>query len=441
LLKWIPDGPYVYARGFSEGLVYTIFFLAAAYRLVGQREVGKKKKKFSPLTIPFLLFLLAAAVSSFLNDTNPVIALFGIRQLGRWVLLFFAAAWLSPHKMWIKKLTLTLFVVVALQSIVGMGQALTHGAWDAFFLPSEDRVWGDLRITEGVDTFGAWTPGARVFGTLGRYDRLGTFLAFFLLLSAGFLYESRKEKRSSWSWKIFLFTLLLGLPALTLTASRSAWFGFLFGFLFMALMIKRDRRVAVGFIAAVFAAMIFLSVTKLPVGQLTERAGQPLTERFFEAFSFARWQSEYTGLGRTYWAVETFRSVLTAAPFFGHGPGNYGGGVVALFHNTRLYNTLAIPFGIYGTAGYIDNNWLSLLGETGIIGFGLYLWMWVSLFLLAFRRYRREENPCLRAMTLGFMGALIAASVNAFLATFLEIRTLMVYVWLYGGLIAGTQES
>ena len=118
---------------------------------------------------------------------------------------------------------IVLCVTLFLQSLLGITQALSGGGLDAFLLPSERRTFGDIQLTEGTVQF--WDPGQRVFGTFGRYDRLGAFLAFVLLLVVAFVYES--DKQPEWKWLGWL--AVLGLPALLLTYSRSAWFGLIFG--------------------------------------------------------------------------------------------------------------------------------------------------------------------------------------------------------------------
>lgn len=424
LLKWMPEELYLPARLFSEALVYTVFGVALLRRLLEQRRLP-----ITPINLPFALFVIVLLASSLINLVDPEVALVGMRQLLRFILLFFTVVMLDPDRAYVRKLTAILFAVVIIQSALGIGQAVFGEPLDVFLLPSETRTYGEFTLTEGTVQF--WDPGSRVFGTLGRYDRLGTFLAFFLLLAVGFLYEKqiRLERRELW----WLF--LLGLPALVLTYSRSSWFGFLLGFLFIALAVKRDRRVLYGVGVAGALIVGYLLISGLQVGELIDVPDQPLVERFFEAFSIERWRGEYYGLGRVFWIIETFRSVLPASPLFGWGPGQYGGGAAILFHNTTVYDQLGLPYGVYGSEGYIDNNWLSILGETGIIGFLLFLSMYIILFHYALQVAWRSGDAFVRALALGFAGAMIAVAINAFLATFFEVRSLAVYLWMYAGFI------
>lgn len=424
LLKWVPDELYLSARLFSELLIYALFSITAI-----KHVLAGKRFPVTPITFPFVLFLIALLASSVVNFVEPLQAMVGVRQLIRFILIFFTVILLQPSRQVIRWFTAALFFIVCIQASIGILQAAAGEPFDAFLLPSESRAYGELTLTEGTVQF--WDPGSRVFATLGRYDRLGTFLAFFLLLGVGFLYERQILSERRWLWPMFA----LGLPALVLTFSRSSWFGFLFGFLFLALVIKRDKRVMLGTLIVSAALGLYLVYSGIVVSRLVDVPGQTYTERFFETFSYERWRGEYYGLGRLFWIAKTFTAVLPASPLFGWGPGQYGGGAAILFHNTRVFDELGLPYGVYGTEGYIDNNWLSILGETGLIGFSFFVWMYLALFVYAIRLGGRSKYAFDRALSFGFAAAMIAVALNAFLATFFEVRSLAVYLWMYGGFV------
>jgi O-antigen ligase len=113
----------------------------------------------------------------------------------------------------------------------------------------------------------------------------------------------------------------------------------------------------------------------------------------------------------------------------------YGGGTAAALANTQVYDELSLPFGVYGTDGYIDNNWMSLWGEVGTLGLAMYLWLYIALFVACLVVYRDSEDKDTRALALGVCAAMIAVGLNAFLATFLEVRTLAPYLWTMAGVV------
>ncbi|MDP2631973.1 MAG: O-antigen ligase family protein, partial [Candidatus Uhrbacteria bacterium] len=229
--------------------------------------------------------------------------------------------------------------------------------------------------------------------------------------------------------------LVLALPALALTYSRSAWFGFVLGFFFISVWAMRDRRVIVATSLAVGSIALYLAFTGLVVNRLIDVSDQSISERFFEAFSYARWQGEYSGFGRVYWMLLTPLEVIPASPIFGHGPATFGGGAVAALGNSEVYDELGLPFGVYGTEGYIDNNWFSLWGETGTLGFGLYLWIYIALFLTCIRVWRKSKDPLTRALAIGTAATMISIAFNAVLGTNLEVRTLASYLWVFPAIV------
>lgn len=425
ILKWVPDELYVYARYGSELLIY-LLVVVTLWKLI----TGQISFKRTPIDLPFAFFLVALLASIVINWLPVMPALLGARQILRFMVLFFVTVYLSPTKQWAKYVLSALGVVLLIQVGLGAAQAVIGERLDTFLLPGERRTIGEIQLTAGTVQF--WDPGQRVFGTLGRYDQLGVFMAFVMLILVAVIYEkATSEKDRLWIWLL----LIVSLPVLALTYSRSAWFGFLLGFIFIGAFIKRDKRVITAVVVIPALLLSYIAITGLVVRELVDVSSQSITNRFFEAFSYEHWAGEYYGLGRVYWMVQTVSKVVPASPIFGHGPGTYGGGAVAALGNTKVYDELSLPFGVYGTDGYIDNNWFSLWGEVGTLGLAMYVWLFLALFLACLHVYRNSDDPETRALALGACAALIAVSLNAFLATFLEVRTLAPYLWTVTGLV------
>ena len=430
ILKFTPDEIYVFARYFSESLIY-LLCLVVVWRVV-TRQVRIQQ---TVIDLPFVLFVVVLVSSALINAVEPTVAILGLRQILRFVLVFFIVANLRPSRGYVQFVTSVLFGIVCAESAIGIMQSLIGAPLDEFLLPYESRTFGDITLTSGVVQF--WDAGTRIFATLGRYDRLGNFLYFFLLIAVGYLYEPSLRKTRWELWPMFV----LGLPALVLTYSRASWFAFIFGFLFICMVMKRDRRVMAAFLSFVIIVGSYLAISGLNVRFITEAPGQTLVERFYETFSAARWRGEYYGYGRVYWFVQTPLAVVAASPIFGFGPGQFGGGAAAALHNTRVYEQLGLPFGVFGTDGYIDNNWFSLWGESGTLGMVFYLWGYLALFVYAVRLYRSSNDPMTRAIAIGYAAAMIGVAFNAFTSTLLEIRTLAFYLWLYGGFVVAIGET
>jgi hypothetical protein len=423
-LKFVPDELYVYARYFPEALIYLMAGMVVIHVLMERRRLPH-----TPIDFPFVLFLLATLASAALNLVEPTAAVFGIRQIVRYIVYYYAVVYLAPPKTRVRQTIIIILVIAFLESLLGIVQAALGGSIDALLLPSERKFFESIQLTAGVQQF--WAPGQRVFATMGRYDQLGTFLAFFGLVAVGLFYENAK-KTSRKYLALLIFTLFV---ALALTYSRSSWFGFALGFLIIGLWIKRDRRVVIGVGLVAAVAVSFFFYERVVLRYLVDVPQQTLVERFYEAFSPERFKGEYYGLGRVYWWVNTPLVVVRSSPFFGVGPGQFGGGAVAALHNTTAYDRLGLPFGVYGTDGQIDCNWMSLWGETGTVGIIFYLVIFGALARTAYRVFRQSADGWTRGLALGFLGAEAAVSFQSFFGSYLEVRTLAIFFWLVGALV------
>lgn len=437
-LKWVPEDLYVPARYFSEVMVYVLFAFACIHMLV-----GKIRFRLSPL------FLLAASIavigiaSALVNETPAQVAVLGIRQIIRFFILGYVAFLYDEHVSlstsaklafssgsFLKKIVTVILALVAFESIVGIAQSIGGKPFDQFLIPAAQKFAGDIQLTAGTIQF--WEYGQRVFATMGRYDQLGTFLVFGLLLAVGLLYEFRTKKHT----KLLMGIVALGVIALILTYSRASWFGFLLGVFCIGAFVKKDRRVLSTYALSAALVIGYLTYSWAAVSHLTDVPSQTVLERFTEAFSYERWRGEYMGLGRLYYIVHTPTNVISAAPVFGVGPGSYGGGAVAALGYKGAYEQTDMPFGIYGTSGYIDNNWFSLWGELGTVGLLVYASLFILLVRYALFLYRVHPDPFVRGVALGFVGCVSAVTFQAFLGTYLEVRTLAFYFWLIAGLLA-----
>ena len=433
ILKFVNDDVYIFARYASESLIYVL----VAVVIIGIIS-GRYHRRSTPVDAPFVLFLFIILVSTILNTLPVTDAILGARQIIRFMLLFFVVVYRYPRRFWMRRVIAILIATLLIQSTIGIAQTISGGALDSFLLPSERRTYSDIQLTEGTVQF--WDPGQRVFGTFGRYDRMGTFLALVLLIIIAITYESETKPE----WRLWGLAALIGVPALILTYSRSSWFGLILGGLAIA-WVRKDKRVLVGafVIGLVMAGMLgFSGIQKT----LADVPRQTVVERLFEAFSYQRFRGEYFGLGRVFWIAHTPTTVVPhslVSGLFGWGPASYGGGAVAALGNTRVYDTVGLPFGVYGTEGYIDNNWMSLWGETGTLGIIFYAWLYLAMMLLAIKVARHSRTPLGRAIGVAYVGIAVEVWVNAFLATFLEIRTLAPYLWILAGFVVviGSREK
>ena len=61
--------------------------------------------------------------------------------------------------------------------------------------------------------------------------------------------------------------------------------------------------------------------------------------------------------------------------------------------------------------------------------------MFTALAVVSFRLWVKSNDPWIKGLALGYFAAVLAVSFQAFLATYLEVRTLVYYFWIFGGLL------
>ncbi len=461
LLKWVPGDLYVFARYSSEVLLYALFLVAFFRTVFSNKSFGPKS-----IIVPFAFLIVTALASWAINFTPPHVAVLGIRQIIRFILLVFIAYQLQCSSLFIKRLLMMLGGIVCFESILGILQWLSRGALDSFLLPTGRRVFAEIQLTTGTTQF--WEEGQRVFGTLGRYDQLGTFLCLAMLLFAGIFFEKRNKhadpsasvgmthgadqnigiqsfvmsyvirvtKNRPWLKNLFTTSIFtLGGLALVLTYSRASWFGFALGLFVIGVIVKRSKLLTMMYAGIAALVLISILASWSAITRFEDVPRQSIGHRLLEAFSMERWRGEYRGLGRVFFLIHTPTDVVSKSPLFGLGPGSYGAGTAAALHFTESYERAGVPFGIYGTEGYIDNNWFSLWGELGTIGVAAYLALIAVLVRAAWSVYTTSADPLMRGIALGYLGVTAAVVFQAFLATYLEVRTLAFYYWLVGGIL------
>ncbi len=439
MLKFIPSDVALFFRLIPETIIYTLLvcgLIKAAKR--GQTSIaatGPISVKRNP--IAFVLFLLAALslISILVNRVDPIVAAVGLRQIFRFLLLYVAVVWYGLTNKQIILMAGLLAGLAVFESLLGLLQAGAGSKLDAWFYTGREFFVGRFRVAQEI--FQVRAEGSRVFATMGRYDQLGTFLSLVGAAALGFAYRAAEKYK-----KYALLLLLIVLPALFLTYSRASWFGFLLGLVVVAIFIQKDKKVLAALLVLIVSLVGFVAFREIEVRRLIDEPSVSPMHRLLEAFSERRLRSEYTGKGRVYFIIETPPAVLKTSPLVGMGPGQYGGGAAALLHNTAGYDELNLPFGVYGTEGQVDNNWMSLLGELGLLGVLVYLSIFISLILFSRKVLKDPRSTWLgKSLALGLIAATVSFAAQGFLGTYFEMRTLATYYWLLAGLTVVAAQS
>jgi O-antigen ligase len=243
-----------------------------------------------------------------------------------------------------------------------------------------------------------------------------------------------KQRQKIW----YAAAMIIGLGTLYLTSSRASWIAAIVGMFVIGVVVKRDRRVMIAGAVVLGCALIYLigfAVVKQNISSITEKPTQSFGERVFEAVSLRAWRESYDGYGRIFFIINTPRMVIREFPFFGVGPGRYGGGVAAALLMTDVYDRLHLPFGIQNIYGQIDNNWMSIWGETGTFGLLVWIGMFVSVMHMAWYVIQKTESREEKMIAEGVLGFTAGLICMGFFGPYFEFRALMFYYWTIAGIV------
>jgi len=430
ILKFVPDSLFVFLKYGPELFIYVLLAI-----VIGKDIIKKKKIQFitTPINGLLIVFIFVAIISMILNGVSAYVGILGIRQIIRFIFLFYLILYSNLSKEKIKNILFVLLSLVVFECIVAVIQFATYGAIDQFLLPDMSFTIGTDIFLDGVEQF--WEVGQRVFATFGRYDKLGSFLSLAFIGLLAFLLEKKFDRRK----KIILLLILalIGFSIL-LTYSRACWLATLVGSVVIGVIIKKNKKFII-VLAAMFVALLLYSgyyvvTTQTNVAVITDFPQLSIMERFLQMFSRANFASSYEGLGRVYFVVNTPVKVAANYPVFGVGPGQYGGGVAAALGNKTKYYELGLPFGVYGEIGQIDNNWFSIWGETGTLGLVIFTLIFIQLYRGARKIFNFTKDTLLKTLSLALQGMIISVAILGFFGPYFELRTLMFYFWLIAGL-------
>jgi O-antigen ligase len=210
---------------------------------------------------------------------------------------------------------------------------------------------------------------SRVYATFGNPNFFASFIAGLIPVGAA-LYVQKKRP-----W--ILPAIIIMLAALYFTYSRGAWLGLMGSGLFWWIFLYKKKSIKQGIVLAVIILCVFAST-------------------------------------RSVWMRETSRLIIwrdtlkmfSQNPFFGIGIGRF----YAEFPSYASEQLLAILPPDKFIVNYAHNEFLELLVETGIAGFGVYLWLLAVFFSTVLRN--RNDDPIYTGALCGSVAVLIHSAVS-----------------------------
>lgn len=429
-LKWVPDEFYFYTRFAHYG------FIAACLAVIVLRRFAEGHPVWvpTPVDVPLALFLVISVVSLTLNDVPLGAFIFSYQPFLRFIALaFFAIQFIDFSEKDAKRLLMLLFGVVVVEALIGIAQSAIGLTASQFLAPTGRAFMG---FEAGGMTQLVQGGRFNIFGTMNRYNTLGTFMAMAIVMSVPF-YQSLKHRRSLY----LTFLALTGL-CLLLAASRAAWLGAVLG----VWAIYTMRREAKAFVLPILAILLIFAALSIFSDQVRyytwDWSEASALQRFLEPFS-AEYREKMAGnaYGRIYLILQFPIDVLQYSPLaflLGFGPGALGSRAM------DIYNIYALtPLGIMREwQHYVhDVNWSYILGQVGLLGLLAFLWGLARILRTAAHMFNHSESPFLRQLALSYIGLFAVCFVVAFFYPAWEVRPISLYFWLFGGLIIKFSRS
>jgi O-antigen ligase len=367
--------------GMTEALV-AVVLVAWLMRMVARREI---RVTWPPLTLPLIIFLGVLCLSLLGATSLP----HGVKEIVKWaeVLALYILVANEMDERWSKVLIFVLLGTGAMAALQGMYQFLFQVGPEEFVL------------------FGRFM---RAYGTFEQPNPYAGYLGLTLPLAVGLVLAaavSMGERVRGWwlVWAVGCGALML--VALVMSWSRGAQIGFAAAVAVMAIaVVARSGRAAV--LGAVFAVLfVYLlligGISVLPpsivqrfsdfvpyVG-VGDVRGMEVTDANFAVLErMAHWQSAL--------------DMWTDHPWLGVGIGNY----------EPAYSRYALPMWPL-PLGHAHNYYLNIAAESGVLGVGAYLVLWVSALIGAYQATRRASG-WYWGIALGVLGVLVHLSVHNF---------------------------
>ena len=409
----LPPAAEALAHLMSEALL-----LAVGLALVAQAvKRGNLRPALAHPMLPLLaVFLMAALVSAVVNGVPSTQALAGIIFTLDAVALFFLARLVGFDLR---------ASMIAIGAVIGLlGLAAIIAVAQALLSPYI------LGLTALIGRFGEPFRLASFFGDPNSFAALLAAAIPFLLFGASGM-KTRRQTRAA----LALATLLM--LALWLSFSRGGWLGAIGGFGVAALLLDR-RALRIGLAVGVLAFVIALLMPR----NALEPSLNNMRPDLFEA-TFGRFGAIGEGKDlRTMFIVNAV-PIVADHPLLGVGPGNYGGAAADIF-NTGIYHR-------YGTDKLlvnpgqrtVDDFWLHLLVESGLVGFVAFLAMIASALLPIIRRARTAAWGH-RVALCGIAGATLCLMVDSLSTMLLEANSVAFLFWFLlgiGSLLAAQPEA
>jgi len=334
------------------GLALSITLAELAYGVLALLVLVSGRARRPPLLVPIVAFMAWTAVSA-LASPRPLESLVQGRGVLWLVAVWVVAAALDDARE-AHRFATGVFIAVSAVALLAIVQVAACPAIPPD-VPGLARFFRKCSRAKGFFSIYMTLAGVLTIVLVGALPRLAT--------------AGRQLAWAGPAWAI-------GLVALGVTYVRGAWIGFALGAAGALALLRRDR--------LVLAAGVAVVVVALAVPGVSHRLGQITLD---DATTRDRLAMLSGGL-----------RMIRDHPLLGVGPGQV----------KHVYPVYAPPEAIRRSTSHLHNSPLQITVERGVIGLGLWLWIFAAWFRCAIRAWRALPVGADRALALGALLAVAA---------------------------------
>lgn len=422
ILKFLPvsDAIYSYLRFLGELLIYAAFTKLVFHKLFKGIPFVK-----TPIDFPVIGFYVVVFLSMVINRSPLIGSLYNIRPFARYIVLFYLIANSPLSDKRISTLLRIIICVGITQLLAGAIQWVGGPSAFNFFLPREStlEVGGftkEYRLLELGREIGS------IYGTLGDTVIFGVFMILVLVVFLSRV--KRLEYLNLLCIGIFLIFIARSYSrAATFSAilACAAWFYFQYGW-------KKTLRLSLT-IVLVFGIVLaianpfnleYVNPRKAKVGLVGNLTG------VFSG-SYVR-IAQKQRLGALIGNVPT---VLLNKPILGYGADQNS--TIEKLNSTKR----SFLFKVLSKRGFKDVYWVAILCFYGILGLGLFTFIFYRLFFAALKLYKYSINRFTREIAMVMMCLITVTVFLLFFNRTLEFRGYGFYFWLCAGLMFASDST
>lgn len=416
VLKFLPvsDAVYSYFRFLGEIFIYVAFGKLVLNKLYKGIPFVK-----TPIDFPIIGFYLVVFLSMVINRSPLMGSLYNIRPLARYIVLFYLIVNSPLSKQRIDTLIKIILCIGVVQIGIGMIQWVGGPTIYDLFLPREStlEVAGftkEYRLLEIGREIGS------IYGTLGDTVIYGVFMIVILVV-----FLSRVKRLE------YLNLLAIGILLMFIARSYSraatfsallacvVWFFFQYGW-------KKTLRLSLA-VLLVFGILLAI-VNPFELEYINPRKARVgLVGNVTGVFSGSYVKvAQKQRLGAILGNVPT---VLANKPILGYGA-DQNTTIDRLNKSKRSF-----LFKVLSKKGFKDVYWVAILCFYGVLGLGLFAFIFYRLFIASLRLYKRATNRITKEMALVMLCLVVVTVFLLFFNRTLEFRGYGFYFWMCAGIL------